>query len=120
MEMHDIWKNLPFQGQVRRITPYKVAGWRIDHVLTDLAVDGKQDPKYQACIEAIKLGKNPKELQEDQPDPLLLELTKEFATKKEIDSTGIPSSSLQIGWCLLWPECPRALLLVDHTLRYQD
>ena len=49
-ERPDILRNLPYKGQVRRITPYKGAGLRINQVLTDMARDGGQDPSTKPAF----------------------------------------------------------------------
>ena len=58
-----------------RIIPYKGAGLRVNHVLKDIAAEGKKDPKYRACIEDIRKGKTPKELETEKPDNSFLEMT---------------------------------------------
>ena len=50
--------------------------------------DRRNDEKYQKCIEAIKLGRSPKEVQAEDPDNPFLELTAEFISKKKGDSVG--------------------------------
>ena len=88
-EMPDIPRNLPYKGQVRRITPYRGAGLRINRVLTDMARNKGWDPKYQTCIEATKKESSPKELQEDKPNQQFLKLARKFVTKKQNDCTGL-------------------------------
>lgn len=54
-----------------------------------MAIDGRKDPKYQACIESTKQGNTPMEQQKENPKHPFLVLSKEFVTKKKSDSTGL-------------------------------
>ena len=50
-------KNIPFTGQVGRITPYKDASLRLNWVLTNISMDGRKEPTYQACIGPLNRGR---------------------------------------------------------------
>ena len=53
-----------------------------------MAGHGRKFEKYKKCIEAIKLGRSPKEIQEEDPDQSFLELMTEFTSKKKGDLLG--------------------------------
>ena len=58
--MPEIPRNLPYRGQVRRITPGNGGSIRINWVLVDMARGRRRDPKYQAFIRLSRWERLPK------------------------------------------------------------
>ena len=77
-EMPQVERNLSYRHQVRRITQGNRGGIKINRVLVDMTWDGRKDEKYQKSIEAIKLGRSPKKVAEEEPDHPFIELTSKF------------------------------------------
>ena len=67
-DMPEAEPNIPYRGQVRWVTQGNRGSIRINRVLMIMACNGRKGKKYQQCIDTIKLGRSPKEIEEENPD----------------------------------------------------